>query len=139
MSLTIALARPQDVLALAAVSRRSFAKTSALSEAMFAKVDPDAADARFGRRLLRNIDGKNKAVVSATNSEGKIIGLADWDLPKTETDEVEKKEEVPEPWLEGTNVELVEEFFGEMDRRQALVREPHYRTSKPPQDSTRVS
>ena len=131
MTLTIALARPQDVLSLAAISRRSFAKTSALSQAMFSRVDPSAADERFGRRLTRNMNGKEKAVVSATNLEGKIIGLADWDLPKSVTDKVETKEEVaPEPWLEGTNVELVEEFFGEMDRRQALVKEPHYRTSQ---------
>ena len=131
MPLTIAPARLEDVFLLAAVSRRSFAATSALSQAMFSKVNAEAADERFGRRLARNINGSSKkTVISAANSEGELIGFGDWDLPKTEADEVEAKE-IPEPWLEGTNVELVEQFFGEMGRRQALVQaqEPHYRSS----------
>jgi len=118
-----------DCAELATLTRLAFAQGSALSQAMFANVDPKLSDARFAARLAKNIaqgEKHGKAVFKAV-LEGKIVGLGDWDLPK-EGDVVELPEEAPEPWLPGTNEQVANEFFGIMAGLDKAITVPHYRS-----------
>lgn len=121
-----------DALPLARIARLAFDGSSPISRAMFSLTDPIASDERMARRIAKGIakgEKAGKAVFKVVESDGQVVGFADWDLPR---DGPHAEEEEMEPWLEGTNVDLTKEFFDEMDRRGKLVVQPHYRTSSPP-------
>ena len=117
-----------DVPEIVSLHYRAFAPDN-LYINLFGKSDTTQLTANMERRLRNVVDKGGDTVLLKAVRGGRLVGYAQWGLPKESILSSEgppKETEVPHTFADGTNVELARDFFGQLDAREKAIKEPHF-------------
>ena len=128
MPLEIQIALDSDMDRIIDIQFAAFG-SDVLNQLMFAYPIRPATKARFVKWAREDIEDPTITFLKAIDTEqnNEIVGFAKWYVYKEKRPESEWNKKVTKDWGEGTNVELVNEFFGKMreGRKRNMGGEPH--------------